>query len=140
MAADLVKRSFPEEEVLKKLSFEKSVFLKEFIPELETLKQGNYCEWRANVRELANICQNEMKLRKMTLNSDITSMLASLNSDQSFATSSLILRLSQVLRDKSKNQLEEMQKRKDQLTHIASIYKVVAHHEESEPDTASGRN
>lgn len=123
--AESVRRSFPEETVLKKLSFEKSLFLTDFLPELDMLKQGNYCAWRQSVRDSAGISQRQMKLKRMNLSSDISSLVKSLDSDQSFTSSNIIQRLSQVLRDKSKLQMDEWQKRRDYITQVSDIYKVV---------------
>ena len=69
--------------------------------------------------------QRQMKLKRMNLSSDISSLVKSLDSDQSFTSSNIIQRLSQVLRDKSKLQMDEWQKRRDYITQVSDIYKVV---------------
>lgn len=124
MLRDGVRRTFEEEAILKKFTFEKTAFMKELVPNAEVLRQAGYCTWRESVQKNVAIYQSQMGFRMVNTTSDISNIVNGLETDKNFMNVSIVQRLCQSLKEKTANQMTLWNSRRQHLATLLDIYRV----------------
>jgi hypothetical protein len=112
---EAVKRTFEEEAILKKFSFEKSLFIQNAFQKKSELRGAEYCNWRESYQRYLNYYLMQFTARRSNMSADLKTLISGLTDDFNYSTQNLLQRLVQTLRDRYTQMTLEWKKRRAEL-------------------------
>lgn len=112
---DAVKRTFDEENILKKFAYEKTLFLQNAFPKKSELRGADYCAWRESYQRYMNYYTMQFTVRRTNMTADLKTLISGLTDDFNYSNQSMLQRLVQTLRDRYTQLTVDWKKRRAEL-------------------------